>query len=40
MEKKVDAILAALHSGCVNTLIIDSLTAHPVFEKEKTEKAV
>ena len=34
-EKKVDAIRAALHSGCVNTLIMDSPTAHMVMDKER-----
>ena len=34
-EKKVDSILAALHTGCINTLIIDAKTARLVMQKKK-----
>ena len=34
-EKKVECILAALHSGCVNTLIIDATTARMVMEEKR-----
>ena len=32
-EKKADAILAALRTGCVNTLIVDETTARVIIEK-------
>ena len=32
-EKKADAILAALRTGCIDTLIVDETTARAIIEK-------